>query len=58
MAKINVNIPEPTPQYTSENQRQIAQAIRTVKDQLNTTFQEELRQEVERQTWYLSRGGC
>jgi hypothetical protein len=58
MAKVNVNIPEPTPVYTEENQRQIAQAIRTVKDQLNTTFQEELKQQVERQTWFLSRGGC
>ena len=56
MAKVNVNIPEPTPQYTTENQRQIAQAIRTVKDQLNTTFQEELRQEVERVSWYQIKG--
>lgn len=55
MAKINVNIPEPQPTYTAENQRQIAQAIRTVKDQLNTTFQEELRQEVERFSWYTTR---
>ena len=56
MAKVNVNIPEPTPEYTSENQRQIAQAIRTIKDQLNTTFQEELRQEVERVSWYQIKG--
>ena len=56
MAKVNVNIPEPTPQYTTENQRQIAQAIRTLKDQLNTTFQEELRQEVERVSWYQIKG--
>jgi hypothetical protein len=55
MAKVNVNIPEPTPEYTSENQRQIAQSIRTIKDQLNTTFQEELRQEVERVSWYTMR---
>lgn len=55
MAKINAGIPEPTPQYTQENQRQIAQAIRTVQDQLNTTFQEELRQEVERVSWYTMR---
>jgi len=55
MAKINVNIPEPTPTYTEENQRQIAQSLRTVKDQLNTTFQEELRQEVERVSWFNAR---
>jgi len=56
MARINVTIPEPKEQYTAENQRQIAQAIRTVKDQLNTTFQEELRQEVERVSWYQIKG--
>lgn len=53
MAKINVSIPEPQQTYTAENQRQIAQAIRTVKDQLNTSFQEELKQEIERMNWYL-----
>ena len=55
MARINVSIPEPTPTYKEENQRQIAQSLRTVKDQLNTTFQEELRQEVERVSWYTMR---
>jgi hypothetical protein len=58
MAKINAGIPEPTPEYRQENQRQIAQAIRTVQDQLNTSFQEELKQEVERLSWYISRLGC
>ena len=55
MAKINAGIPEPTPEYKQENQRQIAQAIRTVQDQLNTSFQEELKQEVERFTWFNMR---
>ena len=55
MAKINAGIPEPTSEYRQENQRQIAQAIRTVQDQLNTSFQEELKQEVERLSWYISR---
>ena len=58
MAKINAGIPEPTPEYRQENQRQIAQAIRTVQDQLNTSFQEELKQEVERFTWFNMRFGC
>jgi hypothetical protein len=58
MAKINAGIPEPTPEYRQENQRQIAQAIRTVQDQLNTSFQEELKQEVERFTWFNTRYGC
>lgn len=55
MAKINAGIPEPTNEYKQENQRQIAQAIRTVQDQLNTTFQEEMKQEIERFTWFNMR---
>ena len=55
MAKINAGIPEPTPEYKQENQRQIAQAIQTVQDQLNTSFQEELKQEVERFSWFNAR---
>jgi len=53
MAKINVYIPEPQPEYSPENFRQINQAIETVENQLNTSFQEDLKQEVERVTWYL-----
>ena len=37
MAKINILIPEPTTEYTEENQRQVAQTIQTLKDKLNTT---------------------
>jgi hypothetical protein len=58
MAKVDINIPEPTPTYTEENQRQIAQSLRTLKDKLNTSFQEELKQEVERFTWFNMRIGC
>jgi len=56
MAKININIPEPTPEYTQENQRQVAQSLQTLKDKLNTSYQEELKQEVERVNWFLMRG--
>jgi hypothetical protein len=55
MAKVDINIPEPTPTYTEENQRQIAQSLRTLKDKLNTSYQEELKQEVERVSWYTMR---
>jgi hypothetical protein len=55
MAKINVYVPEPPQEYTSEGFRQINQAIETVENQLNTSFQEDLKQEVERVTWYLIR---
>ena len=58
MAKINVYVPEPPAEYSTEGFRQINQAIATVENQLNTTFQEELRQEVERVTWFSMRFGC
>lgn len=58
MAKINLYIPEPQPVYTAESIRQINQALETLKDQLNFSFQEELRQELQRFTWYNIRYGC
>jgi hypothetical protein len=56
MAKITAYIPEPTPVYQPDNQRQIIQSLSTMKDQLNFAFQEELKQEVERLNWFLFRG--
>ncbi len=55
MARIDVQIPEPTPVYTEENQRQVSQSLKTMKDKLNTSYQEELKQEVERVSWYTMR---
>ena len=58
MAKINLYIPEPPQDYTVESLRQINQALETLKDQLNFSFQEELRQEIERNIWFSMRFGC
>jgi len=58
MAKITVYIPDPKETYQPDNQRQIVAAIDTLKNQLNFSFQEDLKQEVERLNWYLMRGGC
>jgi hypothetical protein len=58
MAKINLYIPEPQPVYTQDSIRQINQALETLKDQLNFSFQEELKQELERFNWYNIRYGC
>jgi len=58
MAKINLYIPEPQPVYTPDSIRQINQALETLKDQLNFSFQEELKQEVERSVWFSMRFGC
>jgi hypothetical protein len=58
MAKITVYIPEPKEEYEITNQRQLTASLETLKNQLNFSFQEELKQEVERFTWFSLRFGC
>ena len=58
MAKITSYIPEPKEEYDVENQRQILQSIDTIKNELNFSFQDDLRKELERFTWFNSRFGC
>jgi hypothetical protein len=58
MAKVDFQIPEPSPVYSKEVQRQIIQAIDTLKTQLNTSFLEEQIQETQRFTWFNMRFGC
>ena len=58
MAKITTYIPEPAQQYSPENQRQALQALETLKNQLNFSFQEDLKQELQRFTWFNMRFGC
>jgi len=45
MARVDIVIPEPSPEYTEENQRQINQSLRTMQDKLNTSYQQELKNE-------------
>ena len=54
MAKIDVQIPEPTPVYTEENQRQVSQSLQTMKDKLNTSYQEEIKNEQDTFSWFIS----
>ena len=59
MAKIAAYIPEPKQEYDVENQRQILQSLTTLKDELNFSFQDDLRKELERFTWFNNQnGGC
>jgi hypothetical protein len=58
MAKITVQIPEPKEEYDANNQRQLNASLETLKNQLNFSFQEDLKQEVERFTWFNTRYGC
>ena len=52
MAKLTNYIPEPKEKYDVDNQRQIMESLNTMKQQLNFSFQEELKQELERFTWF------
>ena len=54
MARVDIVITEPTPIYSSENQRQIGQSLQTLKDKLNTSYQQELKNEQDTFTWFLS----
>jgi hypothetical protein len=58
MAKITTYIPEPSQEYSPDNQRQVLQALETLKDQLNFSFQEDLKQELQRFNWFNMRFGC
>jgi hypothetical protein len=54
MAKITAYIPEPKPDYEVENQRQILQAVDTIKNELNFSFQKDLKEEQDTYNWFIS----
>jgi hypothetical protein len=54
MAKINVYVPEPPAEYTTEGFRQINQAIETVENQLNTSYQQDLKNEQDAFNYFMS----
>ena len=54
MARVDIVIPEPTPLYTEENQRQVTQSLRTMQDKLNTSYQQELKNEQDTFIFFLS----
>jgi len=54
MARVDIIIPEPAPVYTEENQRQMSQSLRTMQDKLNTSYQQELKNEQDTFTYFLS----
>jgi hypothetical protein len=58
MAKITVYIPEPSVEYNPNQQQQVLQALDTLKSQLNFGYQEDLKQEVERFSWFAMGGNC
>ena len=54
MAKITIYIPEPKPEYEVENQRQIIESLTTMKQQLNFSFQEDMKNEQDTFNYFLS----
>ena len=53
MARVDIVIPEPSSDYTQDNQRQVAQSLQTLKDKLNTSYQQELKNEQDTFNWFL-----
>jgi len=53
MAKINIRLPEPKEEYDVSNQKQINRALTIMKDQLHSTFLDEVKQEQERVSWFI-----
>ena len=43
MTKINIRLPEPKEEYDVSNQKQINRALTIMKDQLNSTFLDEVK---------------
>ena len=58
MAKVTVYIPEPKEVYDPSSQRQLLEDLNTLQNQLNFSFQDELKQESERFTWFSMGGNC
>jgi hypothetical protein len=54
MAKITAYVPEPKQEYDVENQRQILQAVDTIKNELNFSFQNDLKEEQDTYNWFIS----
>jgi|TARA_R110000824_G_scaffold194540_1_gene377205 hypothetical protein len=54
MAKLSNYIPEPKQEYDVENQRQIIESVTTMKQQLNFSFQEDLKNEQDAFNYFLS----
>ncbi len=53
MAKLTNYIPEPRQEYDVENQRQIIESMTTMKQQLNFSFQEDLKNEEDQKNWFF-----
>ena len=58
MAKINIVIPEPPQEYSVDSLRQINQALETLQNQLNTSYQNDLLEDLQTFNWFLFGSGA
>ena len=58
MAKVQVFLPEPPREFSTESFRQINLALETLQNQLNTNYQKEESEKQQRFTWFNMRFGC
>jgi len=58
MAKINLYIPEPPQDYSVEALRQINQTLETLQNQLNTSYQNDMFEELQTFNWFLFGSGA
>jgi hypothetical protein len=54
MSRVIVRLPEPKEEYEVSTQRQINRAVTGVVDQLNTTYQQVLKDEQEQEAFFFS----
>ena len=54
MAKVQVFLPEPPQQFSSESFRQINLALETLQNQLNTSYQKEAKEAEETFAFFVS----
>jgi hypothetical protein len=54
MAKVQVFLPEPPQEFSSESFRQINLALEQLQNQLNTTYQKEAKEEEETFAFFVS----
>ena len=54
MSRVLVRLPEPKDEYEVSTQRQINRAVTGVVDQLNTTYQQVLKDEQEQEAFFFS----
>tara|TARA_Y100001938_G_C7720274_1_gene249645 strand:- start:89 stop:253 length:165 start_codon:yes stop_codon:yes gene_type:complete len=53
MARITIVLPEPKDKYSAEDQRQILQALRTLQQQLNFSFETDIKNDINAFNYFL-----